>query len=66
MLARYAPRGVRGAALAARCQHIQRWKIPRADYPMTRVGYQQWRVRLRDFHADLARTILRDAAMTTR
>jgi len=28
---------------------------------MTRVGYQQWRVRLRDFHAELAGAILRDA-----
>ncbi len=28
---------------------------------MTRVGYQQWRLRLRDFHAELAGAILRDA-----
>ena len=60
MLARYAPQASEALRLAARCQHIQRWKIPRADYPMTRVGYQQWRLRLRDFHADLARTILHE------
>ena len=28
---------------------------------MTRAGYQQWRTRLRDFHADRAGAILRDA-----
>ena len=61
MLARFAPQASEPLRLAARCQHIRRWKIPRADYPMTRVGYQQWRVRLRDFHAELAGAILRDA-----
>ena len=61
MLARFAPQASEPLRLAARCQHIRRWKIPRADYPMTRAGYQQWRVRLRDFHAELAGAILRDA-----
>lgn len=61
MLARFAPQASEPLRLAARCQHIRRWKIPRADYPMTRAGYQQWRVRLRDFHAGLAGGILREA-----
>jgi hypothetical protein len=61
MLARYVPDAPEPLRLAARCQHIQRWKIARADYPMTRVGYHQWRNRLRDLHADLAATILREA-----
>ena len=60
MLARYVPDASEPLRLAARCQHIQRWKIPRAEYPMTRVGYHQWRGRLRDFHADLAAAILRE------
>ena len=60
MLARFAPGASEALRLAARCQHIQRWKIPRADYPMTRTGYQHWRMRLRDFHADVASAILRD------
>jgi hypothetical protein len=58
MLARFAPDASEALRLAARCQHLQRWKIPRADYPMTRTGYHQWRNRLRDFHAELAGTIL--------
>jgi hypothetical protein len=61
MLARFAPQASETLRLAARCQHIQRWKIPRADYPMTRAGYQQWRLRLRDFHAERAGAILREA-----
>ena len=61
MLARFVPDASEALALAARCQHIERWKIPRNDYPMTRSGYQEWRARLRDFHADRAAAILRDA-----
>ena len=61
MLARIAPDASEPLRLAARCQHLQRWKIPRAEYPMTQAGYFQWRARLRDFHADLASAILTDA-----
>ena len=46
--------------LAARCQHICRWTIPRQNYPMTRVGYLQWRARLKEFHAEKAGGILRE------
>ena len=58
MLVRFAPDASEALHLAARCQHLQRWKIPRADYPMTRAGYHQWRNQLRDFHAELAGAIL--------
>jgi Domain of unknown function (DUF4202) len=61
MLSRFAPDASEALRLAARCQHIERWKFPRADYPMTRAGYYQWRTRLRDFHADRAASILGDA-----
>jgi hypothetical protein len=60
MLARLVPDASEALRLAARCQHLQRWKIPRADYPMTRAGYHQWRNRMRDFHAELAGAILAD------
>ncbi len=29
--------------LAVRGQHLQRWKVPRSDYPEGRVGYLTWR-----------------------
>ena len=47
--------------LAVRCQHLQRWMIPRSQYPMTRAGYHQWRTTLARFHADRAADILRAA-----
>lgn len=44
--------------LAARCQHLRRWEIPRSAYPPNRAGYLQWRNRLKQFHADLSSAIL--------
>ena len=46
--------------LAARCQHLCRWEIPRSSYPMTRAGYLQWRANLKKFHAQKAGDILRE------
>ena len=45
--------------LAARCQHICRWQIPRSTYPLTRAGYLKWRADLKNFHAQKAVEILR-------
>ena len=45
--------------LAVRCQHLRRWEIPRAQYPMTRPGYYQWRTKLGAYHAEQAAEILR-------
>src|SRR5262245_57820182 len=45
--------------LAARCQHLCRWQVPRDRYPMTRAGYLQWREGLKKFHAQKAGEILR-------
>lgn len=44
--------------LAARCQHLQRFKFPRSDYPEGRTGYLTWRKDLMKKHADLASTVL--------
>jgi hypothetical protein len=46
--------------LAVRCQHIQRWTIPRHTYTMDRTGYLRWRTTLAKFHADTAAAILRE------
>src|SRR5204862_1945903 len=46
--------------LAARCQHLCRWEIPRDSYPMTRAGYLQWREALKRFHAQKAAGVLRE------
>ena len=47
------------AQLAARCQHICRWEIPRDSYEMNRNGYLKWRRDLTIFHAEKASGILR-------
>ena len=46
--------------LAARCQHVCRWMIPRNSYPMDRPGYLRWRNELKAFHARKAGEILRE------
>ena len=46
--------------LAARCQHICRWAIPRGDYPPDRPGYLKWRADLKKFHAQKSGEILRE------
>jgi len=46
--------------LAARCQHLCRWMIPRSRYPMDRTGYLQWRTELKKFHAEKSGQILRE------
>lgn len=59
-LARLEPNASEPLRLAVRCQHIQRWMIPRERYPMDRRGYHQWRTTLQGFHAETAGRILRE------
>ena len=54
----FEPAASEALQLAARCQHIQRWELPREDYPMDRVGYLKWREELKKFHALKAGEIL--------
>ena len=61
MLDRFAPDASEAVRLAVRAQHIQRWKTPRASYPMDRQGYLQWRTGLYKFHAETAGRILQEA-----
>lgn len=58
-LNRFAPDASIALQLAARCQHICRWKIPRSDYPMDRPGYKRWRSDLAVFHGETAGEIMR-------
>lgn len=61
MLERYAPEASEAVKLAVRAQHIQRWKIPRSNYPMDKQGYLQWRTGLYKFHADTAARLMQEA-----
>lgn len=61
MLQRFAPGTDDAMKLAIRAQHIQRWKSPRDNYPMDRIGYLQWRKDLYKFHAQTAADLLQQA-----
>lgn len=52
-LKQFAPDANEALQIAAYSQHIQRWAIPRSDYPMDRTGYKKWRTDLGKFHAEL-------------
>jgi hypothetical protein len=55
---RLSPNASAALRLAARCQHICRWVIPRGSYPETRAGYLKWRADLKKFHAQKSGEIL--------
>ncbi|NJB86434.1 hypothetical protein GGR26_002202 [Lewinella marina] len=57
-LNRFAPDASVALQLAARAQHLERWRSPREDYPMDREGYLRWRTDLKQFHAARAQEIL--------
>jgi Domain of unknown function (DUF4202) len=44
--------------LAARCQHLERWSVPRTSYPEGKVGYLSWRKSLYRQQAERARGLL--------
>jgi hypothetical protein len=46
--------------IAARAQHICRWKITRNEFPMDRVGYLKWRETLKRMHAEITSEILKE------
>lgn len=58
-LSRFAPQANIELKIAARAQHIERWIIPRSDYPMNRAGYQRWRITLGEHHAKRACELMR-------
>jgi hypothetical protein len=67
---RLAPQASEALRLAARCQHLRRWEIPRSAYPPDKPGYLRWRADLKKFHAEKSAEILRavgyDEAMVQR
>jgi hypothetical protein len=57
-VAKLAPGAPEILRLAARCQHLERWKTPRDTYPMDKPGYHAWRRGLYVKQAERAREIL--------
>lgn len=48
-------------AIACRGQHIERWTLPRQDYPEGREGYLTWRREQGRRHAERVMGLMRDA-----
>ena len=46
--------------LAARAHHLQRWVIPRSEYPLGKSNYYRWRKALQAHHAKVVGSILED------
>jgi len=50
-LVRFVPDASEHLRIAARAQHLERWKIPRRSFPEGRRGYLAWRAEAARFHA---------------
>lgn len=57
-VARLVPEAPPLLRLAARCQHLERWTLPRAAFPEGRAGYLGWRRSLYTRQAERARDLL--------
>ncbi|WP_406683440.1 DUF4202 domain-containing protein [Seonamhaeicola sp. MEBiC1930] len=57
-LLQFEPNASKALQIAARAQHICRWKIARDEYPMDRIGYLKWRETLKKMHAEITADIL--------
>jgi hypothetical protein len=60
-LLKFEPKASEAVQIAAKAQHICRWKMPRESFPMDRVGYLKWREELKKFHAKTTAAILKKA-----
>ncbi len=63
-VAKLVPNGPAVLRLAARCQHLERWSVPRTDYPEGKVGYLMWRRFLYTKQADRAQELLLKAGVS--
>ena len=57
-VARLVPAALPLLRLAARCQHLERWSVPRASFPLDKPGYHAWRRSLYTKQAERARELL--------
>lgn len=57
-VARLVPGAAPLLLLAARCQHLERWSVPRATFPEGKVGYLKWRQSLYKKQAARAKELL--------
>lgn len=60
-LTRVCPQASELLQIAARGQHIERWKMPRSSYPEGRVGYLTWRKAQAAYHAERVAQLMAEA-----
>lgn len=63
-VAKLAPAASSLLRLAARCQHLERWSVPRASFPEGKAGYLNWRRSLYTKQAERARELLLAAGVS--
>lgn len=57
-LEQYWPDANENLQIAVRAQHVKRWHLKRADFPLGKQGYLTWRKELGIFHAATAKNIM--------
>lgn len=62
-VARIVPHADPVLLLAARCQHLERWSVPRGSFPEGKAGYLTWRRSLYVKQAERARELLLEAGL---
>lgn len=63
-VARLVPAATPLLRLAARCQHLERWSVPRATFPEGKAGYLKWRQSLYKKQAERAKGLLLQAGLS--
>jgi hypothetical protein len=63
-VARIVPGADSTLRLAARCQHLERWLVPRGSFPVGKPGYLAWRRSLYVKQAERARQIMLGAGLS--
>jgi hypothetical protein len=57
-LLKFEPQANELQQIAAKCQHLYRWKVARSEYPLGKKGYHQWRIFLYSYQANKAAEIM--------
>ena len=57
-LQKFYPNAGEELQIAARAQHVQRWKSSRKDFPEGKAGYYRWRTELGRMHAEVAANLM--------
>lgn len=60
-LASFSPDAEDALRLACRAQHLERWRMPRSEFPEGRTGYLKWRSEAKRKHSAKAVRVLRDS-----